>query len=158
MRKNKIIEIEKFYSANREMLLSEINKLVNNKELAEEIFHEGMFKCIKDINRWGGYENLTTEAFMNVCKCIINSMYFENFSRVKVNIFGLDPLDIVIREETIQNMVHKMDELKTYSSVLKLYFFEKLTVKEISAMLNLKLDTVSKQIRRGRNMLKREWE
>lgn len=153
MTKSKAEIIEKFYKDESNRVLFEINKIVCDEVLAEEIYHESIFRCIQDMNKWCGKENITAENIMNMCKSVVASEMLTHKILYSEICVYTDPLEIVICDEIIGDIVKEIDELRTYSSVLKLYLFENLSVREISALLNIKPDTVAKQIIRGKEKL-----
>lgn len=153
MTKSKAEILEKFYKDESNHVLFEINKLVCDEVLAEEIYHEIIFRCIQDMNKWNGKEDLTAENIMSKFKSVADSEMWLNKSLYSGICIYTDPLELVICDEIINDVVKEIDKMRTYSSVLKLYLFENLSVREISALLNLKPDTVAKQIIRGKEKL-----
>ncbi len=65
----------------------------------------------------------------------------------------------IIESELKTKISHFISKLpKSYSDVLKLYYFENMSYKEISEKLNIKLNTLKSNLLRAKESLKRSIE
>ena len=149
MTKLKRESFEKFYLFQRNNLIFEINRRVNNMAESEEIFHRGILKYLEEYSKWHGINELTYEYAMRICISIISEIECEKeiiSDRCEV---VQDPYETVILKDKVGFLIDVIDNLRTYNSVLKLYLIENYSVCEIAKQLGMKPNTVSKHIHRG---------
>ena len=156
MTKIKREKIERFYLAQRDNLISLIRRRVQDSYMAEEIFHRVMFKCIEEYSKWGSINELTFEFAMKKYQEIIGEFECENNIAAIGCVVVYDPYEVMAVEERMGVILSIIDNMRTYNSVLKLYFIENYTVSEIAHKLDMKPNTVSKHIYRGIVKLKDE--
>ncbi len=158
MTKTKREEVEIFYLSERDNLISHIECKLHDVVLSEEVLHRSILKCIMDFSKYCGNDKLTFDYVMNICNEIIAEIEIEKYLTTNEYVVLADPLDVFLENESLEFLVGLINNMHTYSNVLKLYLFENFTIGEMASILNMKPNTVSKQIQRGLLKLKYEIE
>lgn len=156
MTKIKWDKIERFYLSERGNLLFEINSQMHDFNLSEEILHSVMFKCINEYSKSGRMHQLTYDYIMDMCKETVLKIKIQREITSVGYVVAADPYDVILCKENLEFLTNIIDNLRTYNIVLRLYLLEDYSVSEMAALLDMKPNTVSKQVHRGMIKLREE--
>ena len=126
---------------------------LGNKYDAEDALQEVMLKLFSHNKQFESEEHLKNwliRVTINVCKNILRTPW----RRKNVNLDALNGAVVFMKEEdnSLFQMVMGMQE--KYRTVLYLFYYEELSIKEISDILKLRVTTVTTRLARARNQLK----
>lgn len=153
-----------------ESLRYELLKMVNNKSDAEYLTLQGFAKAFINIDQYDPEFTFSTWLFAvakNNCidflrkkqKNIISiDEYRKDAKGIKIELSstGLNPEDQLIKKQRIRLLYKTISKLDPpYRSVIKLFYFEELSLKEMSERLNLPINTLKVHLHRARNELYR---
>ncbi|MBT2681791.1 sigma-70 family RNA polymerase sigma factor [Bacillus sp. ISL-35] len=140
---------------------------VKNKQIAEDLTQEIFVKCYKSLHTFSGNSKFRTWLWRiasNHCKDYLKSWYNKN-------VFATDYQPIYdsiqwdgVEERVIQDEVDGelaaavMDLPADYREVIYLFYFEELTIKEISSITEIKENTVKTRLKRAKELLKERLE
>lgn len=150
---------------------SEILKLVfsyvNNKTIAEDLTQDIFVKCYKSIhtyNRKAKFRTWLWRIAINHCKDYLKSWYNKNVVVIENTASSTwtekDLVEkVVIQKDDDIHLVNTVMDLPIkYREVIYLYYFEGLTIKEISLLLDVKGNTVKSRMKRAKEILKERLE
>lgn len=136
---------------------------VKNRAIAEDLTQDIFVKCYKGLHTYSGKAKLRTWLWriaINHCKDFLKSWYNKNVvvteeepagSRTKKDMVE----DAVIqREEDDQLISAVMDLPIKYREVIYLYYYEELTIREVSELMEVSGNTVKTRLRRAKELLK----
>lgn len=135
--------------------------IVKSKEQAEEVVQNAMIEAYRNIMSGKEITYFSTWFFKLVSHRSIDVL--RKNGRLKETVIEMDyirdkhgVLDSVIKEETDLEIKKGITSLENrdYRNVLLLYYYQELTIQEVSEMLGLKASTVKSHLRRARNALK----
>ncbi len=140
---------------------------VKNKQIAEDLTQEIFVKCYKSLHTFSGKSKFRTWLWRiasNHCKDYLKSWYNKN-----VYVTDYQPIyDSIqwdgVEERVIQDEVDGelaaavMDLPADYREVIYLFYFEELTIKEISSITEIKENTVKTRLKRAKELLKERLE
>lgn len=170
----KMIELE-----NAEELIDEImNKYgqeilqlafsyVKNKELAEDLTQEIFVKCYKSLHTYGGKAKFRTWLWRiasNHCKDYLKSWYNKNvfttdFQPIYDSIHSDSVEKTVIQDEEEGQLATAVMELPVnYREVIYLHYFEEMSIKEISTVIQVNENTIKTRLKRAKELLKQRLE
>lgn len=126
----------------------------NSKEHAEDVVQEVFLRLLQKKERFESYEHLKAwllRVTINCSRKIFSSAWFRKTV----------PLDEEISFETPErsDVYFAVNELpQKYRTVIYLYYYEEMSVKEISSLLRLSEGTIKSQLYRGRELLRDKLE
>lgn len=122
---------------------------VKNKNDADDVFQEVFLRLVKNSKPISSSEHMKAwliRVTINCCK-----KHFKRWSSKTAEL--LEDIPYVTPEE--HDIYYAVLELPPkYRSVIHLFYYEDLSIKQISDILNLKETTVKSQLSRGRDKLK----
>ena len=133
--------------------------ILNDEKESEDVVQETFLKVFKNIQSFKEKSSLYTWIYriaMNLCKDIlekrINSLSFNEDIEIEsdsIEDIALDNIDKILLKEKLFKLPY------IYKEVLILFYFEDLSIKEMSTILEEKEGTVKSKLSRGRNILKK---
>lgn len=130
---------------------------------AEDIVQDVFITCFTKLETYRGDASLQTWLYritVNRCKDYLKSWTFKNikFSDVVLSFTKsrseLPELRLVTKDDH-QELSEKVLSLSLkYREVIILHYYEELSIKEISSLLNVKISTVKVRLSRARSLLK----
>ncbi|QED46900.1 sigma-70 family RNA polymerase sigma factor [Cytobacillus dafuensis] len=148
-------------------VLQLVYSYVENKAIAEDLTQEIFIKCYRSLHTFKGQAQLKTWLWriaINHCKDFLKSWY--NRSVISTDDFSVADS---VKKETVEQSVIQKDEDEMlafavmklpikYREVILLYYYEELVIKEISAILEVKENTVKTRLRKAKALLKESLE
>lgn len=123
---------------------------VGNKYDAEEVFQEVFLRYVRKNPNFNDEEHRKAwliKVTVNCSKTLMSSMWYNKTQ-------GLDET-LAIEDETSVNLYYELQKLPAkYREVIHLFYYEDMTVEQISNALGRKHSTVRTQLTRARVMLK----
>ena len=152
-------EFEKTVLDYSDMLLRCSYSICSNRSDAEDIVQEAFIKLIKKNPEFKDEEHKKAwllRVVINLSKDLLRSFWNRNK-------YHLEDFDELIGSEAI---VDDTDEIWTlvdklpvkYRVVIQLYYYEGLTLKEISSAIGKSIGTTSNRLNRARDLLKKMYE
>lgn len=138
-------------------LLRSTYLMIKDEKEAEDIVQETFIRVFNNIKGFKGNSSLYTWVYriaqnitIDRIKSKIQTISYEDYN------MALDNTDeIVIENINKQILREELDKLNfIYKQVLVLYYFDDLSIKEISEILNEKEGTIKSKLSRGRVLLK----
>ncbi|GIN87465.1 RNA polymerase subunit sigma [Heyndrickxia sporothermodurans] len=173
------ISVEMIELENSDELIDEIMKrhgneilklvfsYVNNKTVAEDLTQDIFVKCYRSIhtyNRKAKFRTWLWRIAINHCKDYLKSWYNKNVVFIENTASSIwtekDLVEkVVIQKDDDIHLVNTVMDLPIkYREVIYLYYFEGLTIKEISLLLDVKGNTVKSRMKRAKEILKERLE
>ncbi|MFR3186263.1 MAG: sigma-70 family RNA polymerase sigma factor [Ruminococcus sp.] len=125
-------------------------------QLAEDVTQETFLQVW---NKYETFENKSSEKTwitriaINRCKNCMRASWFKRISIEELpEIFESDSSEMILNKGTISLEIMKLPQ--KYREVILLYYYQELSVKEISAVLNQKETTILQRLKRARECLK----
>lgn len=125
-------------------------------QLAEDVTQETFLQVW---NKYETFENKSSEKTwitriaINRCKKCMRASWFKRISIEELpEIFENDSSEMILNKGTISLKIMKLPQ--KYREVILLYYYQELSVKEISAVLNQKETTILQRLKRARECLK----
>lgn len=125
-------------------------------QLAEDVTQETFLQVW---NKYETFENKSSEKTwitriaINRCKNCMRASWFKRISIQELpEIFENDSSEMILNKGTISLKIMKLPQ--KYREVILLYYYQELSVKEISAVLNQKETTILQRLKRARECLK----
>ena len=125
-------------------------------QLAEDVTQETFLQVW---NKYETFENKSSEKTwitriaINRCKNCMRASWFKRISIEELpEIFENDSSEMILNKGTISLKIMKFPQ--KYREVILLYYYQELSVKEISAVLNQKETTILQRLKRARECLK----
>ena len=122
-----------------------------NTSDAEDIFQEVFIRSIKNINKLENEKHLKAwliRVTINCSKTLLTSVWFKKTIPLE------DELSFSSPEKS--NIYYTVLDLPIkYRTVIYLFYYEDLSIKEIAKILNSKESTIKSQLSRGRDLLKK---
>ena len=153
----------------RESLYFMLLKMVNNKEDADDLTIEAFGKAFKSLHQYTPNFAFSTWLFKIATNNCIDFMRKKrvNYSldkpmdneegtgmSINIKADDPDPEQHIIKKEKVKMMREVVDKLKPhYKQLVEMRYFEELSYKEISKILNLPIGTVKAQLFRARELL-----
>ena len=138
-------------------------RMVRNREEAEEVAQDTFIKVFKSLDKFKGDSKFSTWIYKvtyNTCldrikknKKHLNDVPIDEFTFNKLETID-NALDNLIKEEKnrlIKNCINKLPE--DSSALLTLFYFEDLSLEEISKIINIEANTVKVKLFRARKKL-----
>lgn len=159
------IKVESLYHKYDRLMYYIAGKILNSHEDIEDAVMEAWIRIIRNLDK---ITEVSCPKTMSYVVIIVE--------RVSINIYNRNS-KLKNREVPLDNFEHspifatsdkKMDGIeiyeifrclpKKYSDPLILYYMQELTVKEISKILKISVDSVYKRIQRGRKEFEKRWK
>ncbi|MFB6801978.1 sigma-70 family RNA polymerase sigma factor [Peribacillus butanolivorans] len=147
-------------------ILQLVYSYVKNLTVAEDLTQEIFVKCYKALPTYKKQSKLRTwlwKIAINHCKDYLKSWYRRNIEYTVDE--RVEPQATVSVEETIlkldedQMLSHTVMNLPIkYREVIYLFYFQELSIKEISEMTGISQGTIKTRMRRAKAMLKEKLE
>ncbi len=138
-------------------------RMLKHKEEAEEVAQDTFIKVFKSLHKFKGDSKFSTWIYRvayNTCldnikknKKYLNNVAIDEFTFNKLDTID-NALDHIIKEEKsilIKNCIDKLPE--DSSAILTLFYFEELSLDEISKIINIEANTVKVKLFRARKKL-----
>ncbi|QFT91058.1 ECF RNA polymerase sigma factor SigW [Bacillus sp. THAF10] len=139
---------------------------VKDADMAKDLVQNTFIKCYTTIETFRHESTLKTWLYritINECKDYLKSWSYKKFLLLELynsnNNSSLSPEEVAIKnwekgrvKSTIFSLPPK------YREIIFLYYYEELTMEEISTLLGLPISTVKTRIRRGKDRLKQTIE
>ncbi len=131
--------------------------ILKDREEAEDVVQETFIKVFKKIDTFKEKSGLYTWIYAIALNLSRDRMRMkQDMLELKDEWIGNDDVEsqveINIDRELLRKEIFEMNSL--YREVLVLFYFEDLSIKEISNLLNEKEGTIKSKLSRGRNLLK----
>lgn len=136
---------------------------VKQNQIAEDITQEVFIKCYEKIGEFrneSSYKTWLYRITVNKCKDVLKSYGYRNLKffegiTEKLRFTEKTPEVEIIQNEESLFISHSVLKLPIkYREVIILYYFEDLTLQEISELLELNISTVKTRLHRARHLLK----
>lgn len=140
---------------------------VKNKEIAEDLTQEIFVKCYKSLHTYKGkstYRTWLWRIAANHCKDYLKSWYNKN-------VFTTDyqPIYDCVQSESVEQTVIQDEEDNQlaaavmelpidYREVIYLFYFEDMSIREISSVIEVKENTIKTRLKRAKELLKERLE
>lgn len=133
---------------------------------AEDITQEVFLKCYMKIDSFKGKSSLKTwlnRITINKCKDHLKSGW-KKYIQFELPVFKepktrTSPEDQITKRDEHDELTSYVLQLPIkYREVIILHYFQELSTKEISQLLNLKETSIRTRLRRARNILEEYWE
>ncbi|MFJ8260508.1 sigma-70 family RNA polymerase sigma factor [Rummeliibacillus sp. NPDC094406] len=164
-----IVELEKIMNQHTESLLRLSYYYVKDLHIAEDIVQESFIKFYQDRNRYE--ERGELNAYLS--KIVVNKSkdYLKSWSYRKIQL--QNRLFSKHSQKKLDNLIRKDEESILGEAILKLplkqrepliyFYFEEMSIKDISKLLEIPESTVKTRLRRSKQLLKTqlqkyEWE
>lgn len=140
---------------------------VNNKALAEDLTQDIFIKCYKSLHTFTGKSTFKTWLWriaINHCKDFLKSWYNKNVVISEEESTSCSSLKEQVEQEIIQKdedqrLAEAVMSLPIkYREVIHLFYFEELAIKEISAVLEVKENTIKTRLKKAKELLKKRLE
>ena len=138
-------------------------RMLKNREEAEEIAQDTFIKVFKSLDKFNGDSKFSTWIYRvayNTCLDAIkknkkhqNDVAIDEYTFNKLDTID-NALENIIKEERsvlIKNCINKLPEES--SVILTLFYFEELSLEEISKVINIEANTVKVKLFRARKKL-----
>ncbi|MFS0882138.1 sigma-70 family RNA polymerase sigma factor [Metabacillus niabensis] len=136
---------------------------VGNREIAEDLTQEIFVKCYQKLDQYQKRSSLKSWLWriaINHCKDYLKSWHYKHIIISDEQAKRTSSGERVVEHEVIQKyedeqLVHTVMGLPdTYREVLYLYYFEELTIKEISNLINVNQNTIKTRLKKAKEILK----
>ena len=138
-------------------------RMMKNREEAEEVSQDTFIKVYKALPKFKGDSKLSTWVYKvayNTCldrikknKNRYNEITIDSFTEYKLKTVGnaLDALEEKEQQQTIQDCLQQLASKDSF--LLSLFYFEELSLEEISKIVDMEANTVKVNIHRARKRL-----
>ncbi|RDW20643.1 sigma-70 family RNA polymerase sigma factor [Oceanobacillus chungangensis] len=140
---------------------------VNDLTQCEDIIQEVFISCYNNLNKFKNQSSYKTWLYritINKCKDYQKKWSFKNIvykpliKPVK-NYFTESPQTVYENEEDSNQIIDAISQLSfKYKEVLIMFYYQEMTMKEISEVCSIKINTVKSRLTRGRMLLKSDLE
>ncbi|MGX6443513.1 sigma-70 family RNA polymerase sigma factor [Neobacillus sp. K501] len=155
-----------------EWLMNEFGKKIvrlaftylRQEQLAEDVAQEVFMKCYQKLDTFrheSSYQTWLYAITVNLCKDRLRSWSFRNiiindfFSTRSIH--HHTPESDLLDGETKNELSRCILELPVkYREIIILYYYEELSYKQISELLEITIPTIKSRLHRGRNLLKKK--
>lgn len=140
---------------------------VKNKELAEDLTQEIFVKCYRSLHTFGGKAKFRTWLWRiaaNHCRDYLKSWYNKNvitsdYQPIYDSVPSESVEETIIQEEQDEQLAAAVMALPIdYREVIYLFYFEEMTIKEISSVIEVKENTIKTRLKRAKELLKQRLE
>ncbi len=156
--------LEKIYITYKKDLYLTAYDMVKNHQIAEDIVHNAIIRANDHIEKISDVKCKKTRSYLVVIVKNLCRDYFKEDMVKGIHMRHLTPIDEfinihngddlieteLIMEETMLEIEEIMDMIKpSYSEVLKLRYYDEMSIDEIATILNIKPSNVGVRINRG---------
>ncbi|MEW8972198.1 MAG: sigma-70 family RNA polymerase sigma factor [Mesobacillus sp.] len=140
---------------------------VKNKQIAEDLTQEIFVKCYKSLHTYSGKSKFRTWLWRiasNHCKDYLKSWYNKNvfttdYQPLYDSIQSDSVEQTVIQDEEDDQLASAVMELPVnYREVIYLFYFEEMSIREISLVTEVKENTIKTRLKRAKELLKERLE
>jgi RNA polymerase sigma-70 factor, ECF subfamily len=140
---------------------------VKNKQIAEDLTQEIFVKCYKSLHTYSGKSKFRTWLWRiasNHCKDYLKSWYNKNvfttdYQPLYDSIQSDSVEQTVIKDEEDDQLAAAVMELPVnYREVIYLFYFEEMSIREISLVTDVKENTIKTRLKRAKELLKERLE
>ncbi len=124
-----------------------------NKANAEDIFQDVFIRLMKTETKFENSNHIKAwliKVTLNCCKNLWNSAWFRRTTPLDEDL----PVEDNFNEDSLYIKV--MELPKKYRIVIHLFYYEDMSIADISKAMGIKKETVASQLSRGRSMLKQK--
>ncbi|WP_066051145.1 sigma-70 family RNA polymerase sigma factor [Robertmurraya korlensis] len=133
---------------------------LKQEQLAEDVAQEVFIKCYEKLDTFrneSSYKTWLIKITVNKCKDVLRSWSYRNllvtdFIRENLISYSKEPKEIDDKKELVSSKVIELPV--KLREVIILYYFQELTIEEISELLEVHSTTVRTRMHRGRLKLK----
>ncbi len=140
---------------------------VGNREIAEDLTQEIFVKCYQRLEQYQRKASLKSWIWriaINHCKDYLRSWHHKHIVVSEEKLRQAPSQETEVEDQVIQR--YKDEELvktvlnlpDTYREVIYLYYFEELTIKEISYLTSVNQNTIKTRLKRAKEILKESLE
>jgi RNA polymerase sigma-70 factor, ECF subfamily len=140
---------------------------VGNREVAEDLTQEIFVKCYQKLEQYQKKSSLKSWIWriaINHCKDYLRSWHHKHIVVSEEKLMHAPSQETEVEDQVIQR--YEDEELvktvwslpDTYKEVIYLYYFEELTIKEISYLTNVNQNTIKTRLKRAKEILKESLE
>lgn len=131
--------------------------ILKDREEAEDVVQETFIKVFRNIDSFRENSNLYTWIYtitLNLSRDRLRKK--QDMFTIEVELVGNNDVEYEVEKSIDKELLRKeLFEINSlYREVLVLFYFEELSIKEISNLLNEKEGTIKSKLSRGRNILK----
>lgn len=131
--------------------------ILKDREEAEDVVQETFIKVFRNIDSFRENSNLYTWIYtiaLNLSRDRLRKK--QDMFTIEVDLVGNNDVEYEVEKSIDKELLRKeLFEINSlYREVLVLFYFEELSIKEISNLLNEKEGTIKSKLSRGRNILK----
>lgn len=156
------LKIDVIYLRYRKLLYVKAYEILEDAGLSEDAVAETISVIVKHKNKMENKDEIHMRNYMvRVCRNIALKMKknpeisYENMDELyDCNAGYVNPEDIVIDKESYLRLKDALDKMKPeYKDLIMFRYTDNMSVKEISELTGLKVDTVRKRLQRAKNMM-----
>ncbi len=164
---DKDLLIDEIMHRHGQEILQLVYSYVKNRSIAEDLTQDIFVKCYKSLHTYSGKARIRTWLWriaINHCKDYLKSWYARNVILTEKETEPVDHQDKTVEQTVIQKgedqeLAEAVMELPIkYREVIYLFYFEELSIKEISEVSDIKENTVKTRLRRAKDLLKERLE
>jgi RNA polymerase sigma-70 factor, ECF subfamily len=150
-----------------ESLLHLIYTYVGNTDVAKDLTQEVFIKCFQKLNQFNQKSSIKTWIWriaINHCKDFLKSWHRKNIIISEEQAKNTSSQGSEIENQVIQKQEDEelalavMSLPNPYREVIFLYYFEELSIKEISYLTKLNQNTIKSRLKRAKTLLKESLE
>ncbi|MBT2758200.1 sigma-70 family RNA polymerase sigma factor [Mesobacillus foraminis] len=164
---DKDLLIDEIMHRHGQEILQLVYSYVKNRSIAEDLTQDIFVKCYKSLHTYSGKARIRTWLWriaINHCKDYLKSWYARNVILTEKEAEPAYHQDKTVEQKVIQKsedqeLAEAVMELPIkYREVIYLFYFEELSIKEISEVTDIKENTVKTRLRRAKDLLKERLE
>ncbi|MFS0637812.1 sigma-70 family RNA polymerase sigma factor [Mesobacillus foraminis] len=164
---DKDLLIDEIMHRHGQEILQLVYSYVKNRSIAEDLTQDIFVKCYKSLHTYSGKARIRTWLWriaINHCKDYLKSWYARNVILTEKETEPVYHQDKTVEQTVIQKgedqeLAEAVMELPIkYREVIYLFYFEELSIKEISEVTDIKENTVKTRLRRAKDLLKERLE
>ncbi|WP_121609971.1 sigma-70 family RNA polymerase sigma factor [Mesobacillus foraminis] len=164
---DKDLLIDEIMHRHGQEILQLVYSYVKNRSIAEDLTQDIFVKCYKSFHTYSGKARIRTWLWriaINHCKDYLKSWYARNVILTEKETEPVYHQDKTVEQTVIQKgedqeLAEAVMELPIkYREVIYLFYFEELSIKEISEVTDIKENTVKTRLRRAKDLLKERLE
>ena len=136
---------------------------VGNREVAEDLTQEVFVKCYQRLDQYQGKSSLKTWLWriaINHCKDYLRSWYHKHIVISEEQAKHTSSQEKEVEDQVIQR--YEDEQLvkivlslpDTYKEVIYLFYYEELSIKEISYLTSVNQNTIKTRLKRAKEILK----
>ncbi|WP_141430853.1 sigma-70 family RNA polymerase sigma factor [Bacillus sp. 03113] len=148
-------------------ILELVYSYVHNQSVVEDLTQEIFVKCYKALHTYqrdAKFKTWLWRIAINHCKDYLKSWYHRKvwMTEKMASFTGPATQNVeqdILNKESEEVLAHAVLRLPVkYREVIYLYYFEELSIKEIEAIIDVKINTIKTRLKRAKELLKVELE